>query len=274
MNMKKEKTYLCLLIVFVAVLAAFAIIKIRLNPGKAQIQEMEQLCQEVLPYIFLSEQKSSSAQASPFFYQGVVARYKKQRSGLEKFTSGTFLRRFDHFFFGCAGSAEADIGANGIVEQVHILEYHGDIGQQAVAGRELIADGFLQSCPEVIEQKPEKYQNDLNHDDLPDPGRIEWRPILTTLDQKSYRVGCQNQRSCRKNMREKCHDEAVIQFSSEFTAPVDDALYCSKHGLHLLCCGGYRPVSCTDMRLPHVMVQRAGSKQFFVLSLGCHCAVS
>ena len=51
---------------------------------------MEQLCQEVLPYIFLSEQEGSSAQASPFSYQGVVARYKKQSSGLAKFTSGTF----------------------------------------------------------------------------------------------------------------------------------------------------------------------------------------
>ena len=30
--------------------------------------------------------------------------------------------------------AEADIGADGIVEQIHILEHHGNVGKQAFAG--------------------------------------------------------------------------------------------------------------------------------------------
>ena len=41
----------------------------------------------------------------------------------------------DHLLLGGIRFSKTDIGADGIVEQIHILKYHRHIGQQAVAGK-------------------------------------------------------------------------------------------------------------------------------------------
>ena len=40
----------------------------------------------------------------------------------------------DHLILRGVGPAEENVGADGVVEQIHILEHHGDIGKQTVAG--------------------------------------------------------------------------------------------------------------------------------------------
>ena len=69
----KKKKYLYISIGFVAALAIVLVMGMRQNVDSAQIQEMEQLCSEVLPYISLGEKSSVAAQASHFSYQGIVA---------------------------------------------------------------------------------------------------------------------------------------------------------------------------------------------------------
>ena len=67
--MKKKKKYLYISIGFVAALAIVLVMGMRQNVDRAQIQEMEQLCSEVLPYISLGE-KSSVVAGFPVFLSG------------------------------------------------------------------------------------------------------------------------------------------------------------------------------------------------------------
>ena len=53
----KKKKYLYISIGFVAALAIVLVMGMRQNVDSAQIQEMEQLCSEVLPYISLGEMR-------------------------------------------------------------------------------------------------------------------------------------------------------------------------------------------------------------------------
>lgn len=41
---------------------------------------------------------------------------------------------FDHFFFGGVRLSEADIGTDGVVEEIDVLKHHRYIGKQTVAG--------------------------------------------------------------------------------------------------------------------------------------------
>ena len=68
-----KKKYLYISIGFVAALAIVLVMGMRQNVDRAQIQKMEQLCSEVLPYISLGEKSSVAAQTSQFSYQGIVA---------------------------------------------------------------------------------------------------------------------------------------------------------------------------------------------------------
>ena len=55
------------------------------------------------------------------------------------------LRRGDHLLLGRVGLAEEDIGADGVIEEIDILEHHGDVGKKAVAGelaQVVTADGY------------------------------------------------------------------------------------------------------------------------------------
>ena len=63
-----------------------------------------------------------------FSDDGVVALRERH----DKVMTAGFFRCGDHFRFGCVRFSEADIGADRIVEQVDILEYHRNICQQAV----------------------------------------------------------------------------------------------------------------------------------------------
>ena len=94
----KKKKYLYISIGFVAALAIVLVIGMRQNVDSAQIQEMEQLCSEVLPYISLGEKSSVAAQASQFSYQGIVASSSELNSGLAKFSNGTFDYYVDSAF--------------------------------------------------------------------------------------------------------------------------------------------------------------------------------
>ena len=97
--MKKKKKYLYISIGFVAALAIVLVMGMRQNVDRAQIQEMEQLCSEVLPYISLGEKSSVvAAQASQFSYQGIVASSSELNSGLAKFSNGTFDYYVDSAF--------------------------------------------------------------------------------------------------------------------------------------------------------------------------------
>ena len=94
----KKKKYLYISIGFVAALAIVLVMGMRQNVDSAQIQEMEQLCSEVLPYISLGEKSSVAAQASQFSYQGIVASSSELNSGLAKFSNGTFDYYVDSAF--------------------------------------------------------------------------------------------------------------------------------------------------------------------------------
>ena len=94
----KKKKYLYISIGFVAALAIVLVMGMRQNVDRAQIQEMEQLCSEVLPYISLGEKSSVAAQASQFSYQGIVASSSELNSGLAKFSNGTFDYYVDSAF--------------------------------------------------------------------------------------------------------------------------------------------------------------------------------
>ena len=94
----QKKKYLYISIGFVAALAIVLVMGMRQNVDSAQIQEMEQLCSEVLPYISLGEKSSVAAQASQFSYQGIVASSSELNSGLAKFSNGTFDYYVDSAF--------------------------------------------------------------------------------------------------------------------------------------------------------------------------------
>lgn len=59
---------------------------------------------------------------------------------------------------------------------------------QSVTSGDLVADGFLQSGSEIVEQKAEEYQHHLQKHALPNPGGIKRRSLLLRLDQQSHRI--------------------------------------------------------------------------------------
>ena len=66
----KKKKYLYISIGFVAALAIVLVMGMRQNVDSAQIQEMEQLCSEVLPYISLGEKEQRCCAGFPVFLSG------------------------------------------------------------------------------------------------------------------------------------------------------------------------------------------------------------
>ena len=54
--------------------------------------------------------------------------------GYDEIVTPGLFRCGDHLRLAGIRLAEADVGPDGIVEQVHVLEHHGDVGKQAVAG--------------------------------------------------------------------------------------------------------------------------------------------
>ena len=65
-----------------------------------------------------------------FSHHGVVPLGQRHD---EVMAAGRFGRG-DHFLLSGVRAAEADVIADGVVEQVHILKYHGNVAQEAVAG--------------------------------------------------------------------------------------------------------------------------------------------
>ena len=53
----------------------------------------------------------------------------------DKVVTACFLGSSDHFLLGRVRFAKADIISHGVVEQIYILKHHGNVGQQAVAGK-------------------------------------------------------------------------------------------------------------------------------------------
>lgn len=66
---------------------------------------------------------------------------------------------------------------------------------QPVARGQLIADRFLQSRPEVIEQEAKKNKNDLKHDAFPDERRVKCRSGALRVDQMPDGIGGQRQQA-------------------------------------------------------------------------------
>lgn len=68
--------------------------------------------------------------AAALAHHGVVA----VRQLHDEVVAAGFLCRRDHLVLRGVRSAEQDVGADGVMEQIHVLEHHGDVGEQAVAG--------------------------------------------------------------------------------------------------------------------------------------------
>ena len=94
---------------------------------------------------------------------------------------------------------------------------------------QLIADGFLTPCPQIVkhETKQDQPKNEESAD--PDPFPIESSSCPFIFNQYSHRVRRHHRRKRRKPCREERKDKARIQLSFKLSAPVDDPLYCPKH---------------------------------------------
>ena len=53
---------------------------------------------------------------------------------LDEVVAAGLLCRFDHLLLRGIRLAEEDVRADGIVEQIHVLEHHGDVAEQTAAG--------------------------------------------------------------------------------------------------------------------------------------------
>ena len=93
--MEKRKKYLYISIGFITALAIIVVMGMQKNTNTVKIEEMEQLCREVLPYTSLSGQSRS---ISRFSYQGIVESSDEQNAGLAKFNNGTFNYYVDSAF--------------------------------------------------------------------------------------------------------------------------------------------------------------------------------
>ena len=73
--------------------------------------------------------------AAALAHHGVIAVGQRH----DEIVAAGFFGGVDHLGLGGIGLAEEDVGPDGVVEQVHVLEHHGDVGEQAVAGELLQA---------------------------------------------------------------------------------------------------------------------------------------
>ena len=87
------------------------------------------------------------------------------------------------------------------VAQRHPLE--GVAHGKAVPGHQLIADGFLKTGAEVIEQETEKDQHQHQHKAFPHPAGIKRRAVHGTLQQQADGVGRQHDGQRREQVGEK-----------------------------------------------------------------------
>ena len=111
-------------------------------------------------------------------------------------------------------------------------------------------------------------QRNLNHNALPDPAGIKGCAALLRIDQQAHRVGRHHQRHGRKDVRKERKHKPGVPPSFQFAAPVDDALHRFEHALRLLFRGRNRPVLRADVRLPHILIQRAIGQQLLLHGAG------